>query len=89
MEIDCVVVAHYVSDLRPSLFQSCKSSGQETLLAIMEPSSGKKRKKVRNVKKKQKSSIKASMTAEQKAEIRIKEKFTEELEIEYVNFNGL
>ena len=47
---------------------------------IMEP--GKKRKKVRNAKKKQKSIIKANMTAEQKAEIRIKEKFNETLEIE-------
>ena len=47
---------------------------------IMEP--GKKRKKVRNAKKKPKSLIKANMTAEQKAEIRIKEKFTESLEIE-------
>ena len=46
----------------------------------MEP--GKKRKKVRNAKKKSKSLIKANMTAEQKAEIRIKEKFNETLEIE-------
>ena len=51
--------------------------------ADMEPGAGKKRKKVRNAKKKPKSAIKANMTAEQKAEIRIKEKFTETLEIEY------
>lgn len=45
----------------------------------MEP--GKKKAKVRRVKKKPKSLIKASMTAEQKAEIRIKEKFNEQLDI--------
>ena len=46
---------------------------------IMEP--GKKKAKVRRVKKKPKSLIKANMTAEQKAEIRIKEKFNEQLDI--------
>ena len=49
----------------------------------MEPG-GKKSKKVRKAKKneKHKSAIKSNMTAEQKAEIRIKEKLTEELEIQ-------
>ena len=41
----------------------------------------KKKAKVRRVKKKPKSLIKAHMTAEQKAEIRIKEKFNEQLDI--------
>ena len=54
----------------------------------MEPGTGKKRKKVRNAKKKPKSAIKANMTAEQKAEIRIKEKFSEQLEIEFVRINN-
>ena len=40
-----------------------------------------KKAKVRRVKKKPKSLIKANMTAEQKAEIRIKEKFNEQLDI--------
>merc|ERR1712062_626778 len=41
----------------------------------------KKTKKVRKVKKKQKSLIKSNMTAEEKAEFRIKEKLSEQLEI--------
>ena len=50
----------------------------------MEPGGGKKSKKVRKAKKKEKhkSAIKSNMTPEQKAEIRIKEKLTEELEIQ-------
>merc|ERR1711936_458721 len=42
----------------------------------------KKPKKVRKVKKKPKSVIKPNMTAEEKAEFRIKEKLSEQLEIE-------
>merc|ERR1711994_1032690 len=44
----------------------------------------KKPKKVRKVKKKPKSLIKPNMTAEQKAEFRIKEKLSEQLEIEEI-----
>ena len=48
----------------------------------MEP--GRKGKKIRKVKKKEKykSAIKANMTPEQKAEIRIKDKLNEQLELE-------
>ena len=59
--------------------RSAPDQSSADLSVAMEP--GKKKAKVRKVKKKQKSAIKANMTAEQKAEIRIKEKFNEHLDI--------
>ena len=67
------------STFQKEIFQRSVTAGDQRRLVTMEP--GKKKAKVRRVKKKPKSLIKPNMTAEQKAEIRIKEKFNEQLDI--------